>query len=308
MSCPTLPISEFTFSVQGCAAKWLHQHHRLRQGHLYTLESQVSSEQGEAQWPSVCLGRTGFRLLPRKYSTAGPPLSSCKTGLPSCGLDNCHCSYTACETPDGFWPQHHAIPCSCVHHNLFPPQPSARWEDKAPGCNMGAGLLVEGLFILKREQKYFLRCKYVFLNASWPKALLLPAWDSHLTQCWAKAIYKESSRQSQEKGSAPASLGTEGNQKCCPRLSECSLQLNYSPGTAWSGTSACGVIGPKPWGEQKRWLEWSHCPECPYQPPSSLQGIRSHARGGPGHTTAPCWATFPSQRARRWGGGWLPNS
>lgn len=41
-----------------------------------------------------------------------------------------------------------------------------------------------------------------------------------------------------------------------------SSELSYSPGTAWSGTSVCGVIGPKPWGEQMRWLEWSHWPEC----------------------------------------------
>lgn len=141
-----------------------------------TLEHQVSSEQGKAQWPSVCLGRTGSRLLPQKYSCAAPPFSS-KTGLPSCGLDNCCHSYVACETPDGFSAQHHFTPCICVHHSQFPPQPAARWEDKASGCSLRGGLLTEGFFILKREQKCFLKCKYIFINASCPKALLLPACD-----------------------------------------------------------------------------------------------------------------------------------
>lgn len=85
----------------------------------------------------------------------------------------------ACETPTSFSAQHHAMLHSCIHHSWFPPQPAARWEQKAPCPSMGAGLLAEMLFILKREHKHFLKCKYAFSNASCPKALLLAIDASH---------------------------------------------------------------------------------------------------------------------------------
>lgn len=215
MSRPTLPVSEFTFSVQGCA-KYRQQCHGLPRGHLYTLEHRGSSEQEEAQWPATCLGRIGSRLLPQKYSGAGHLSSSCKTGLPSWGPAHCLHSYVVCETPTSFSAQHHAMLCSCVYRSQFPPQSAASWEEKAPCSSVGAGLLADRLFILKREHKRFLKCRYAFLNASCPKALLLPACNWHFTWCWAKALYKESPGQSWEKGSALASHGDGGQAEMQP--------------------------------------------------------------------------------------------
>lgn len=122
MSCPTLPSNEYKFSVQGCE-KQLQQCHGLPKGNLFILKHQGSREKGEARWPGTYLGRIGSKLLPWKYSSACPPFSSCKTGLPSPDPAHCWHSYMACETPNMFSAQHHAMVCSCVYRSQFPLQP-----------------------------------------------------------------------------------------------------------------------------------------------------------------------------------------
>lgn len=115
--------------------------------HLYTLEHRGSSEQGEAEHPATCLGRIGSRLLPQKYSSAGPPFSSCKTGLPRWGAAHCWHSYMVCETPNRF-----LSPAPCHAAWLRPSQP----VPSPASCQLGgeSPMLQHGSWASCREALY----------------------------------------------------------------------------------------------------------------------------------------------------------
>lgn len=120
---------------KGAPVGWCHGQH---QGRQHALEHRGSSDYREAQWPAMCRGKIGPRLLPC------PPVSSHKARLPSLWPAHCWRGYVACETPAGFSAQHHAMMCSCIHRSWFPLQPAICWKVKELGFLQRGSLSPEG--------------------------------------------------------------------------------------------------------------------------------------------------------------------
>lgn len=141
-------------------------------------------------------------------------------------------------------------------------QPSAgKWKSWA-ACR-------EALYPQKGiKYRYLLKCMV-------SKALLLAIDASDVAG--PKAFTRNLLGKAEKKAWPLLDVGIEGNQKRCPSLSGCSLQLWAQLFQAWLCVLCMMRLVPSPADSRGARMKRSHCTVWLYQPPSSLQGIRLHA-------------------------------